>query len=485
MSFYINFDEENIDLYHFSSNIASPYIGIANTLNNAMMFSVNRSEEAALSLAKGEVIPTYYNSEFITKIRNNVLINKFIPIQLEYKFTYQSTYSFNEFVNVTQNFNKPKLSEIPYPIAVRYVDENGCYYVERPPFQTEIDFTVNGRSKVNNCVKIWIPWTITVINPNYIQGTKVYFSDRQLSDMETEYVPSFLPNTYGDGSICFGNSLHGFLDSAHEDPSNLRYIYSTVFNEYMSGGWNIDLFPNVLNYALTAEKNSPVVKRFLDFTAEDLLKAYPNLRKSTAESIVKHDVRYSHDRLNIFKYMFYVMGTMSLEETLEFYREIIKNNNNIHKFSSITVKPSSTTNMGYGALSNKISKHCTGSYTARDSYFNFTLILENYENSLMDSSNGTLLSNSKTACDPASIQRILGECDISDIYSKVFEIVEEYSNKQIASGYQNIFVLDVANSSYTAHVVENDKIADFYYSNLFEKYCVPLNEYANQKIEVF
>lgn len=485
MSFYVNFDEDNIDLYYINSNISSPYNAVANTLANARVFSGKKSfEEIALELANGTLLPTYYNGEFIEKIKNHVLVNKFIPIQLEYKFTYQGSFSFNEFANVTYGFNRPKLNEVPYPIAVRYIDEHGCYYIERPPFQTEIDFNVNGRSKVNNSVKIWIPWTITAINPGFPQGAKVYFSSRQLSDFGTKYVPSFLPNTYGDGSICFGNSLMEHSDLFQDNAEDLRYIYSTVFNEYMSGGWNIDLYPNIVNYVSGISKN-PVINKFLNITSEDLLKAYPKLKRSTAESIASHEIQYSHNRLEIFKYMFYAMGTMSLEETLNFYNEIIENNSSSINFSSITDKSVSATHMGYGTLANKISKQCAISYTSNSTFINFTLFLQNYEYLIKDAGVGKFLYEIPTSCDPSTMQRLLNENDISIIYSKVFEIFEAVKSQEIEKGYEHVFIFDIQNNTCTSEIVEIEKISSFYYDNLLRNYCFPLDSYQTEKVETF
>ena len=137
----------------------------------------------------------------------------------------------------------------PYPVAVRYVSEDGTYFIERPPFQVSVNFKesyTSSKSKSivldNQNIRIWIPWTITTVNMNSLNRNndiKIFFSDTQLIDNDTKYHICVLPNTYANSNICFANSLHGIREDI--DNLSLNEYYSSVFNEYMSGGWNTEI----------------------------------------------------------------------------------------------------------------------------------------------------------------------------------------------------------------------------------------------------
>jgi hypothetical protein len=220
----------------------------------------------------------------------------------------------------------PKVDSNLLPIATRYITSEGYYFVERPPFQVDIDLYVtknrysDNRRKMNP-YKIWIPWTLTIFNPNDLSDVKIMFSHKPLSSMEDVYSPSFLPNAYMDGRICFASSLSD-ISVENIDKKDIRYIYSMIFNEYMNGGWNLDLTPNVLRFFqyVPSFENFPALCKFLSPDKVLLRKTYPKMTTRQLENF--NFSTASRSTLSVFNYFFTQLSMLSLEETLEFYKEI-------------------------------------------------------------------------------------------------------------------------------------------------------------------
>ena len=222
-----------------------------------------------------------------------------------------------------------KAADDIYPIAVRYIDNKNNYYIERPPFQVTVDLSTN-RSRRNNRkttlpYKIWIPWTITIFNPNSFNDVRIFFSDKSLSSFDDLYINCLLPNTYNDSRICFGNSLSG-IPLEGTDSKDIRYLYSLIFNEYMNGGWNLDLAPNIHNYNYFLIKNKdnisqfPMIAKFMNPDKDLIKKLYPKMTALQIERIDSDMMLSSY--VNIFRYFFTQLSTFSLEETLAFYSEL-------------------------------------------------------------------------------------------------------------------------------------------------------------------
>lgn len=132
-----------------------------------------------------------------------------------------------------------------YPIATRYISSSGYYVIERPPTQIAIDYKIGGAYSQTNKrlegLQIWIPWTIFIFNPFNPNQYRFYFSSKSLSSMEDNYITPYLPNTYASGDICFSNSLNKLPQDSLPDPHNISLMYSIIYNDYFSGGWNSDL----------------------------------------------------------------------------------------------------------------------------------------------------------------------------------------------------------------------------------------------------
>lgn len=234
----------------------------------------------------------------------------------------------------------PALPEHLLPIAVRYIDSAGNYYIERPPFQIEVDMR-STHSRMENGkrippYKIWVPWTISIYRPGNPE-LYVYFSSSSLSSYDQIYLNCLFPNTYGDSRICFSNSLESLHNySAHHE--DIRTNYSYMFNEYMNGGWNLDLSPNIykcfeillsnrishtkaeIEILNTVDQDYPLVKFFLNPPKEYIKKRFPKITSRQLQYFEYTRNWFSTPKT--YKYMFMIMSTFDVDQTLEFYRQI-------------------------------------------------------------------------------------------------------------------------------------------------------------------
>lgn len=260
------------------------------------------------------------------------------------------------------------------PLAVRYVSKAGFYYIERPPFKINISYK-NSRaytsSKIVDDLSIWIPWTMTVLPPSFINkydpsSVKIFYSNQSLKNLKTGYTYSFLPNSYTDAKICWSNSFNTVSsgDKVKDEiaPFDFTYWHSMLFNDYMLGGWNNDLFSRPLS--IITKRNSEHYRNryFDDISLEDYQTKFPLLHKyretddykdlynslisiainkfdMTKQKAIKAISRDSlpsdtHQNNNDYVKFFSFMSLLSLEETLSFYKEILEISDLIKKHTT-------------------------------------------------------------------------------------------------------------------------------------------------------
>lgn len=317
------------------------------------------------TLIDSEVFSDYHisSSTFLnfTHISENNFREKYpekIPYPMTITIENVMTSSVSDVFNCREILSTSPEFDSPLPIAVRYIDSNNTYYIERPPFQVDINILMSrtGNIKKTNSFgdfKIWIPWTIAVFNPNYSPNISLYFSHKSLSSMEDIYFPSFLPNTFASGSICLGSYVTTFAQENNliNNP-DLRYVYSTILNEYLNGSWNLDISPNIDHYSsyyyqqlalnkITPE-DYPTLYNFFNPTEEQLSKAPFKIRKNVLQKYI--DTKYSqHAYAYSYKYMYTLFSTFDLNETISFYRELAEfqqylTNNNSSVFNSYAMQ---------------------------------------------------------------------------------------------------------------------------------------------------
>lgn len=138
-----------------------------------------------------------------------------------------------------------------YPIAVRYTNGTNLWLIERPPFQASITYRPSGsgynirnegKSKEYN---IWMPWTVMLINmdpKSSFYETFLFFNDGPIQSLDEKAIPCFFPNMYHDGRMCLNQT--GIMLQQHLSETNtfdVNTVYNFILNDYMSGGWNLDL----------------------------------------------------------------------------------------------------------------------------------------------------------------------------------------------------------------------------------------------------
>lgn len=262
------------------------------------------------------------------------------PHFIEAKAVLSSSISMEKF---SENYSKSLQSVCPtssYPIATRYVSSDGTIFVERPPFQATVDYKPSGASshrKKLPPITIWIPWTIYSFNPLYPgSGSYMYFSHKSLTSMSDNYYPTFLPNTYQDGRVCYSNSLNDLpLDQSNLTPASM---YSYMINEFFAGSWNSDLmnpwsyfYTSIINPLLNREKSLEIFS-----TIPHLHKLFfpdsETIEKSGLNKITKiYNVYKNYGAKRFFSYLSYeyfhyaflsIISTFSLTEVLACQEEI-------------------------------------------------------------------------------------------------------------------------------------------------------------------
>ena len=269
---------------------------------------------------------------------------KNIPHLFHVNFTSLYSYSNTLIDSAYKQSLSPTIPTQLYPIATRYIDSSGNYFIERPPFQVDIDYKVGGASsstkkRVTN-KKLWIPWTLFIFNPQYMGSAKMYFSHKSLTNQSDIYVSPYLPNTYTSGEICFSNSLNSIPDLPSYSTLSINQIYSLMINEYFAGSWNSDLSNSWMNFYSNFFKPIfanfpedieiyPQAKRLFDPSNEDIAQALPPSSK-TSKQLLNYAPKIN--RLSCLDYQYFheyilsMLATFSLEDILALMEEL----SNVH-----------------------------------------------------------------------------------------------------------------------------------------------------------
>lgn len=212
----------------------------------------------------------------IIKITPNEVASYQITSGVHSDYTYASRWyhaAFEEYLPVISSFRIIKNFSVPtddfeknqiqsqkllsnpniLPLSVRYIDDLGTYYIERPPFKVKINYK-NARAMYHGAIvddlEIWIPWTLMIIPASFYNHfdpthVRMYYSHKPLQSLEDSYLYSFLPNTYSHGAICWSQSFQKLisLDQTKNQINSFdaTYWHSMIINDYMMGGWNNDL----------------------------------------------------------------------------------------------------------------------------------------------------------------------------------------------------------------------------------------------------
>ena len=195
--------------------------------------------------------------------------------------SYPSVYSLNYNIKSSKDFFNYFNSNISfeikddnnkeiYPIAVRYTNGKNIWVIERPPFQTTITYRPTSSGSSSDKYKtytMWMPWTVMVLNINFNTSyyeSYLYLNDGPLNSLDDHLIPCFFPNIYTDGRMCLNQTSIGLQQHLAKTQSfDISTVYNYIINDYMSGGWNLDLGSgNFDSYVSQASSDSsPLIKR--------------------------------------------------------------------------------------------------------------------------------------------------------------------------------------------------------------------------------
>lgn len=170
--------------------------------------------------------------------------------QINYKATSADSFFKNNARFNSSQFNLSSFNS-PHPIAVRYTNGTNLYVIERPPFRTTVSYRKARSSSPTDkyfTVDLWVPWTYMILqyNPEIsFYQSYLYFNDGPITSLDEPAVPCFYPNMYDDGRMCLNqttSTLQHYLSETND--YSLFSVYNFIFNDYMTGGWNLDLGVN-------------------------------------------------------------------------------------------------------------------------------------------------------------------------------------------------------------------------------------------------
>lgn len=320
---YVYVDEHNTSIYS---------IGFSNNINYFQMFSYYKRYQKDSS---------YFNTYDLWK-DVNLPSNPHDNIPHLFDVNLNSVYKYSNQL-LEDAYNQAVLPAIPaqlYPIATRYIDIYGNYYIERPPFQVDIDYKIgNANSSTKKRVtdkKVWVPWTLFIFNPENMGNARMVFSHKSLTHDSDIYISSFLPNNYSDGSICYSNSLNTIPDIDPSAKLSISQIYSLMINEYFAGAWNSDLsntwstiynnfIRHVFRFFPEDKHLYPQLNRLFLVTNEDISKILPSNSKpykllmaneKYIERVMHLDYPYFHE------YILSALASFSLQDVLALVEEL-------------------------------------------------------------------------------------------------------------------------------------------------------------------
>jgi len=237
-----------------------------------------------------------------------------------------------------------------YPMAVRYADPtNGIYVVERPPFEVDVDFSVNKSFRARKVPKLFannkmfIPWTLSLIKldknslTNSYSGYEfyLYFNNKPISSLDDLIIPAWLPNISASGQVCMGEDSRQVANLlSNESEFSFLEIYNTIFNSFFSG-WNSDLSP----YFVDTDFSFDFRKKLVD--------TFPKVR--WPETFSFQSSYWSYNNNSILKTILLMMSYMDYSQMSEYIDSVL---------SSSKASSSSGSSIGIKTLRNAITAIC-------------------------------------------------------------------------------------------------------------------------------
>lgn len=325
--------------------------------------------------------------------------------------SYKATSADNLFNNFRLNSSQFNLSSFnsPHPIAVRYTNGTDFYIVERPPFKTTVSYRKARSSSLNNqyyTVDLWVPWTYMILqyNPEISHyQSYLYFNDGPITSLDEPAIPCFYPNMYDDARMCLNQTtvtLQQYLSETND--YSVFSVYNFIFNDYMTGGWNLDLG---VNSFLRTFHMSDQCKDIHNRLTEGYRRPNP----------------YSP---NYFVKFLKYFSTLSLEEVTSLVTSLKKSKNSLHY--TVSSEPS-----GYPSINSHIKKI----QSSQDNSINFTHLL----NQSFNSQNCSLNISFMLFIDPSyPVRDLFTSRVITQEHKVFFDSIHKYINQNYSSHIQNL-----------------------------------------------
>jgi len=381
-----------------------------------------------------------------------------LPLFFSVELTHGYSYDYQDVITQSLNYNNSFAfndSTDINPTSLRYFSSNGTIYVERPPFKAIVNYKpvrASGTTKHIESYEIWVPWTLTRISTSEYhhlsdRSFRIYFSSSPLTDTsDDQYVPCMFPNSYTDGTICFSNSLQEIPDF---ESQSIRYIYSMMINEYISGGWNLDLgLPVLQNSVLNP---SDTYKEYCRPTYNSLLARFPDLTDSKIATLKSQSLSSSGSAHS--KYFFKMMSSFNLEETLDFYSSFERMS--FDKINSTNQSLSFSNDItGYIRSRNHHHEVLAGytNVSELDKKIFITCFNHNNEDSVYKDTNKFIRSINKTKISSTWNDSV----DYTDEFSSIFQ--EELSNMMNMEHSFIYLYYDKSSGDYEIHNSSNSSI---------------------------
>lgn len=173
----------------------------------------------------------YFYNLLVDTVPTNHYLDKVSRNSVNYSLAYKSSIADKTF----------------YPNAVRWTDGSHCFLIERPPFKSEVTFKPSRSNSYREASKhtMWFPWTVMFIyaDPSQsIYSAFLYLNDGPITSLDDTLINPFYFNLYQDSRMCLNQSYTMLQQHLAETGSfDISNIYNFLINDYMTGGWNLDL----------------------------------------------------------------------------------------------------------------------------------------------------------------------------------------------------------------------------------------------------
>jgi DNA-binding protein Fis len=215
-----------------------------------------------------------YDRDSYSSYLRNCNIQNIFPEIFNFKYSLKPTQNYLDYMKDAYSVSLDESDfQKTYPIAVRYTNGTSVWLIERPPFQATITYRpagsgYNSRHDTDpKTYNIWMPWTVMLINmdpkKSYYDAS-LYFNDGPINSLDDYAIPCFFPNMYGDGRMCLNQtSIMLQQHLADLNTFDINTVYNFLINDYMSGGWNLDLgvqnFDRIRQYGSTSKNVYEVI----------------------------------------------------------------------------------------------------------------------------------------------------------------------------------------------------------------------------------